>query len=148
MIRPKRVKNKQQYINALYIVYKELSNLEPNSCVGVNRTYFNTLANYAIQHKITDKHFWNIVKKYETYEKYKIYSSKYKSFSNCSNFHVMSLRDIYYLIHVTKVKSYRITTFIKVNMTEDELEEKHRQVFEEYWQKKLNGEKTKKLYKL
>ena len=47
----------------------------------------------------------------------------------------MSLRDIYYLIHITKKKPWSITTFRKVNINEEELEEQHRQVIEEYKEK-------------
>ena len=65
MIRPKRVRKKQQIINSLYIDYKHLCHLSPNACIGVNRIYFNTLANFAIQNRITDKHFWDIIRKYE-----------------------------------------------------------------------------------
>lgn len=135
MIRPKRVRRKYELIKALYIDYKDLCNLSPNSCVGVNKRYFYALANYALQNKITDEHFWNIIKKYEKYERY---SCKNDFHTNCSNYHIMSLRDLYYLIHITKKKPWSVTTlssvttFCKVNMTEEELEEKHRQVFEEY----------------
>ena len=122
MIRPKRITKKKKIINALYIDYKDLCNLSPNSCVGVNRIYFNTLANYALQNKITDEHFWNIIKKYEKYERSKLYTSKYNFSSTCNNYHIMSLRDIYYLIHITKKEPYSITTFAKVNMTEEKLE--------------------------
>ena len=145
MIRPKRVRKKQQIIDALYIDYKDLCNLSPNSCVGVNRIYFNSLANYALQNRITDEHFWNIIRKYEKYERY---SYKLRFQTNCSSFHIMSLRDLYYLIHITKKKPWSITTlssvttFRKVNMTEEKLEEKHRQVFEEYEQIK-NGNTLK-----
>lgn len=143
MIRPKRVRRKYELIKALYIDYKDLCNLSPNSCIGVNRIYFNKLANIALQNKVTDEHFWNIIRKYEKYERY---SYRLRFHYNCSNYHIMSLRDLYYLIHITKNKPWSVTTFRKVNITEEELEEKHRQVIEEY-EKKLKGEKTKKLYK-
>jgi len=45
MIRPKRITKKKKIINALYIDYKDLYNLAPNSCVNVNKTYFYMLAN-------------------------------------------------------------------------------------------------------
>ena len=149
MIRPKRVRRKYELIKALYSDYKDLCNLSPNSCVGVNRIYFNKLANYALQNKLTDEHFWNIIRKYEKYERY---SRRLRLTANCSKYHIMSLRDLYYMVHITKKKPWSITTlssvttFCRVNMTEEELEDEHRTVIEEY-EKKLNGEKSKKLYK-
>lgn len=149
MIKPKRVTKKKKIIDALYIEYKELYLLKPNSCIGVNRIYFNTLANFALQNRITDEHFWNIIRKYEKYERY---SYKLRYHTNCSSYHIMSLRDIYYLIHITKKKPWSITTlssvttFRKVNMTEEELEEIHKQVIEEYEQK-FKGEKIKQIIK-
>ena len=56
MIRPKRVTKKREILNALYIDYKDLHLLKPNSCVGVNRIYFNSLANYALQNNTTDEY--------------------------------------------------------------------------------------------
>ena len=129
MIKPKIVSKKQYLINNLYLDYKELSLLKPNSCVGVNRIYFNTLANYALQNKITDEHFWNIIRKYEKYEKY---SYKLRYHTNTQKYQIMSLRDIYYLIHITRKKPWSVRTFVFVNMIEEELLEKHRRLIEEY----------------
>ena len=128
MIKPKRIRKKKELLDAIYLDYKDLQYLKSNSCIGVSKSYFYRLANIAMTKKLEDKHFWNIINKYELYDKY-IYENK--PFYKFSNYHIMSLRDIYYLIHITKFKPYSITTFIKTNITEEELVEKHNKLYEE-----------------
>ncbi len=128
MIKPKRIRKKKELIDAIYLDYKDLQYLKSNSCIGVSKSYFYRLANIAMTKKLEDKHFWNIINKYELYDKY-IYENK--PFYKFSNYHIMSLRDIYYLIHTTQFKPYSITTFIKTNLTEEELQERHNKLFEE-----------------
>lgn len=128
MLKPKRIKKKKELIYAIYLDYKDLQYLKSNSCIGVSKSYFYRLANIAMTKKLEDKHFWNIINKYELYDKY-IYENK--PFYKYRNYHIMSLRDIYYLIHITKFKPYSITTFIKTNVIEEELVEKHNKLFEE-----------------
>jgi len=128
MIKQKRIRKKKEILDAIYLDYKDLQYLKSNSCIGVNKSYFYRLVNIAMTKKLEDKHFWNIVNKYELYDKY-IYENK--PFYKFSNYHIMSLRDIYYLIHITKFKPYSITTFIKTNITEEELQERQNKLFEE-----------------
>ena len=128
MIKPKRIRKKKEILEAIYLDYKDLQYLKSNSCIGVSKSYFYRLVNIAMTKKLEDKHFWNIINKYELYDKY-IY--KNKPFYKYSNYHIMSLRDIYYLIHTTQFKPYSITTFIKTNVIEEELVEKHNKLFEE-----------------
>lgn len=128
MIKPKRIRKKKELIDAIYLDYKNLQYLKSNSCIGVSKSYFYRLVNIAMTKKLEDKHFWNIVNKYELYVKY-IYENK--PFYKYSDYHIMSLRDIYYLIHITKLKPYSITTFIKTNVVEEELVDKHNKLFEE-----------------
>ena len=128
MIKPKRIRKRKLLIDALYIYYKELINLSPNSCVGVNDTYLNLLILRAHAKKITDKHFWNIITKYENYERALLYSNN-KNIT--THYQLMSLRDIFYLMHIIDYKPFSIATFIRTNITEEELEEKISKVSKE-----------------
>ena len=69
MIKLSTRRKEKVMVDAVYLDYKDLHFLKSNSCIGVNRIYFNTIANRTLQNQITDEHFWNIIRKYEKYRR-------------------------------------------------------------------------------
>lgn len=124
---------RRQALLSLKLTLDEIYKLPENACIRVNNTNYNNLYTYALHRKIKDPSFWNVISKYENYERtlYKLGHQK----TMVHRYILMTKEDVIYLFSRVNYKPKQITAFLKTKYTKDELEEQHNKTYQEYEQK-------------
>lgn len=122
-----------QALLRLKLTLDEIYDLPENACIRVNNTNYNNLFIYALHRKIKDPSFWNVISKYENYERtlHKLGHQK----TMVHRYILMTKEDVIYLFSRVNYKPKQITSFLKSKYTKDELEEQHNNAYKEYEEK-------------
>jgi len=137
----KTIHLKKQAILRLSLTLDQISALPDNACVRVNNTNYNLLFTYALYQKIKDPNFWNIISKYENYER-TLHRLGYQK-TMVHRYILMTKEDVVYLFSLVNYKPKQITAFLQSKYTKEELEEQHNKTYKEY-EEKLSKQKEEK----
>lgn len=133
---------KRQIIENLKLTLDEISALPDNACVRVNNICYSNICTYALHQKIKDPNFWNIISKYENYERtlYKLGHQK----TIVHRYILMTKEDVQYLFTQVNYKPTSITAFLESKYTKEELEEQYNLIYKKYEEKLSKQEEQEK----